>query len=66
MNVEQLIMEAFERLCCMRGYHIFQEVWTAAVGEELVCETIVALVSGSLREATTFFRKYGRQQLAKS
>ena len=38
VNVKQLIMEEFERSCCIRGYHIYQEVWTAAVGEELVCE----------------------------
>ena len=38
MNVKQLIMEEFERPCCIRGYHVYQEVWTAAVGEELVCE----------------------------
>ena len=38
VNVKQLIMEEFERPCCIRGYHIYQEVWTAAVGEELVCE----------------------------
>ena len=38
MDVKQLIMEEFERPCYIRGYHIYQEVWTAAVGEELVCE----------------------------
>ena len=31
-------MEEFERPCCIRGYHVYQAVWTAAVGEELVCE----------------------------
>ena len=31
-------MEEFEKPCCIRGYHIYQEVWAAAVGEELVCE----------------------------
>ena len=40
VNVKQLIMEEFERPCCIRGYHIYQEVWTAGV----------ALVSNSLRE----------------
>ena len=30
--------EEFQRPCCIRGYHIYQEVWTAAVGEELICE----------------------------
>ena len=36
VNVKQLIMEEFERPCCIRGYHIYHEVWTVAVGEELV------------------------------
>ena len=36
--MKQLIMEEFERPCCIRGYHIYQEIWMAAVGEELVCE----------------------------
>ena len=31
-------MEEFERPCCIRGYHVCHEIWTAAVGEELVCE----------------------------
>ena len=31
-------MEEFEKPCCIQGYHIYQEVWAAAVGEELVCE----------------------------
>ena len=29
-------MEEFERACCIRGYHEYEEVWEAAVGEELV------------------------------
>ena len=37
MSVNQLVMEEFERPCCIRGYHVYQELWTAAVGEELVC-----------------------------
>ena len=28
----------FERKCCIRGYHLYKEVWEAAVGESLVCE----------------------------
>lgn len=24
--------------CCVRGYHVYQAIWTAAIGEELVCE----------------------------
>ena len=28
-------MEEFERVCCICGYHVHQEAWEAAVGEEL-------------------------------
>ena len=31
-------MEEFERVCCICGYHLHQEAWEAAVGEELDCE----------------------------
>ena len=52
VNVNQPITEEFERPCCIRGYHVYQEVWTAAVGEELllVRATFLALVCGSLRD----------------
>ena len=30
-------MEEFERTCCIRGYHVYKEIWEAAVGEEPVC-----------------------------
>ena len=26
-----------QKLECVRGYHVFQTMWTAAIGEELVC-----------------------------
>ena len=32
-------MEEFERVCCICGYHVHQEAWEAAVGEELDCES---------------------------
>ena len=38
LNVKQHNMEEFLRPCCIQGYHIYQEVWTAAVEEELICE----------------------------
>ena len=31
-------MEEFERACCTHGFHVFKEIWEAAVGEELACE----------------------------
>ena len=34
--------------CCVRGYHVYQTIWVAAVGEELACE----------REPTNKFDRY--------
>ena len=31
-------MEEFERVCCVRGYHVYKEIWEAATGEILICE----------------------------
>ena len=31
-------MEDLSRLSCVRGYHIYQDVWDAAIGEILTCE----------------------------
>ena len=31
-------MEDYERECCVRGYHVYKEIWAAALGEQLVCE----------------------------
>ena len=31
-------MEEFGRDCCIRGYHIYKEIWRAAIGEELECD----------------------------
>ena len=28
-------MEEFERICCIRGYHVYKEIWEAAAGEVL-------------------------------
>ena len=30
--------EIFETKCCIRGYHVYKEVWEAVVEESLVCE----------------------------
>ena len=38
VSVNQLVTEEFKRPCCIRGYHVYQEIWTAAGGEEQVCE----------------------------
>ena len=31
-------METYERACCVRGYHVYRYIWSAAVGEVLSCE----------------------------
>ena len=31
-------METLERALCIRGYHIYKEIWSAVVGEEFACE----------------------------
>ena len=28
----------FGRDCCIRGYHVYKEIWQAAIGEELECD----------------------------
>ena len=33
-----ITMEEYERECCVRGYHAYQEIWEAAVGEVLECD----------------------------
>ena len=30
-------METQEIECCIRGYHVYQDIWEAAVDEDLVC-----------------------------
>ena len=30
-------METQEIECCIHGYHVYQDIWEAAVDEELVC-----------------------------
>ena len=31
-------MEEIEVLSCVRGYHVYKDVWTAVVRETLVCQ----------------------------
>ena len=38
VNGCEITMETFERELCVRGYHVYQRIWTAAVGEVLHCE----------------------------
>ena len=34
----EITMETFEQELCVCGYHVYQRIWTAAVGEVLHCE----------------------------
>ena len=31
-------MESLQKESCIRGYHIYQHLWTAAIGEHLMCQ----------------------------
>ena len=31
-------MESFRKESCVRGYHIYRELWEAAIGEDLACQ----------------------------
>ena len=30
-------MEEFQKESCVRGYHLYKDVWNAVLGEELLC-----------------------------
>lgn len=30
--------EEFKVACCIRGYHVYNQIWTATMGEVLACE----------------------------
>ena len=39
VEVEALKMEeGLSRVSCIRGYHVYKDIWDAAIGEVLVCE----------------------------
>ena len=48
--------EVFERKCCIRGYHIYEEVWEAAVGE----------VFATLPLQSLFFNTFSTSLLARA
>ena len=31
-------MDTMEKECCIRGYHVYSDVWEAAIDEELYCK----------------------------
>ena len=46
-------METCERFCCVRGYHVYQDIWSASVGEVLPCEREPANSTGRYAVAVT-------------
>ena len=38
VKVKELRMEELLRVSCIRGYHVYKDVWDAAIGKGLVCE----------------------------
>ena len=41
-------MEVCEKNSCVRGYHIYKDIWDAVIGEELQCERspIIEAIAG--------------------
>ena len=36
LRAEEMVCEK-EMACCVRGYHVYKDMWAAAIGEVLVC-----------------------------
>ena len=36
LRAEEMACEK-EMACCVRGYHVYKDIWAAAIGEVLVC-----------------------------
>jgi len=60
-------MAEWEVDCCVRGYHVYQSIWAAVVGEHISClrqplnewdRNTVALKKMVLWLACTYFKKY--------
>lgn len=32
------MMDSYSMACCIRGYHVYQQIWTSTIGEILSCE----------------------------
>ena len=37
--IEEITPRAKEMACCVRGYHVYLDIWGAAIWEVLVCST---------------------------
>ena len=38
MSISVVNMEVNERSSCVRGYHIYKDIWDTVIGEEIQCE----------------------------
>ena len=56
-----------EVACCVRGYHVYKDIWAAAIGEVLVCSreptnaenfSLLKLYSRKIFSHVFFVRKY--------
>ena len=36
--VIKMVVSEFEYESCIRGYHIYEDMWSSTVGEHLICE----------------------------
>ena len=52
-------MNTFEAPCCVRSYHIYKDIWTAAVGEILFCVRLREPTNASDRYAVAVTRPGG-------
>ena len=34
----KMVISEFEYESCIRGYHIYKDIWSSSVGEHLICE----------------------------
>ena len=46
--VKHALMEEVEKLCLVRGYHVYKDVWEATSGERLMCEKAGADLGGCM------------------
>ena len=37
--IEEIAQRVEEMACCVRGYHVYKDIWEAAIREVLVCGT---------------------------
>ena len=46
-----------EMACCVRGYHVYEDTWAAAIGEVLICRRWCCVVVGKIFLIQLYTRK---------